>query len=138
VNNVPAALSIQRIPDGSSNTILVGERDSYRNIGAIWIGRSTATSASFEGRPGRGLNIPYPGSPPPPTGTGDCQRLAFSSGHTGGVNFLFADGSVHFLSNNVPADPSADACAFPAATGNFLLQNLIHPGDGNAIDGSAF
>jgi prepilin-type N-terminal cleavage/methylation domain-containing protein/prepilin-type processing-associated H-X9-DG protein len=133
VNNNPTQLTIQRIYDGSSNTILVGERDSLRNIAAIWTGRSSVTSASFEGRPGQGLNLPYPGTPPPPTGTGNCARLGFNSLHTSGCNFLLGDGSVHFVNNGIPADPSADACAFPAATGNFVFQNLIHPADGNPV-----
>src|SRR5262249_27248775 len=46
VNNNPTNLSIQTIPDGSSNTILVGERDSVRNIGAVYV-RASQTSASF-------------------------------------------------------------------------------------------
>jgi prepilin-type N-terminal cleavage/methylation domain-containing protein/prepilin-type processing-associated H-X9-DG protein len=131
-NNNPASLAIQNIQDGSSNTILIGERDSIRNIAAVWH-RSSATSASFEGRPGRGINIAYPGTPPPPTGTGACERLGFTSLHTGGANFLFGDGSIHFVRSSVPADQSADACAYPAATGNFVLQNLIRPNDGNPV-----
>src|SRR5262249_17486950 len=89
VNNLPAFLAVQQILDGSSNTILVGERDSVRNIAAIWPGRATQTTASFEGRPGPNLNRPYPNTPPPPTGTGSAERLGFNSLHTGGVNFLF-------------------------------------------------
>jgi prepilin-type N-terminal cleavage/methylation domain-containing protein/prepilin-type processing-associated H-X9-DG protein len=129
-------LSIQTIRDGSSNTILVGERDMLQNVGAIWPGRSNVTTASFEGRPGRGLSVSYPGSPPTPTGTGSSQRLGFSSLHTGGVNFVFADGSVHFLNNNIEVDPTDDWGNFPAHATNFLLQNLVHPADGNPLLGS--
>jgi prepilin-type N-terminal cleavage/methylation domain-containing protein/prepilin-type processing-associated H-X9-DG protein len=127
VNNNPASMAIQQIPDGSSNTILVGERDSVRNASAVYV-RSSASSASFEGRPGRGINIPNPN----PASTGDCTRLGFNSLHTGGANFLFGDGSIHFITQNVSSDQSADACAFPAANNNFPLQNLIHPADGFA------
>lgn len=128
VNNNPAALSIQGIQDGSSNTILVGERDTVRNIGAVWV-RSNVTTASFEGRPGAALNPLNPNNPPN-LGTGAAQRLAFNSLHTGGVNFLFGDGSVRFVTNSIDADPSADWVAFPAAGGNYTLQKLIHPNDG--------
>jgi prepilin-type N-terminal cleavage/methylation domain-containing protein/prepilin-type processing-associated H-X9-DG protein len=133
VSNNPTFLTVATIPDGSSNTILVGERDSVRNIAAVWPVRASQTSASFEGRPGRGININYPGSPPPPTSTGACERLGFNSLHTGGVNFLLGDGHVQFIRSATPADQSADHCAFPAAIGNFTLQNLIHPNDGNPI-----
>jgi len=132
VNNKPFALAVQGIIDGSSNTILVGERDTIKNIGATTV-RSSVTSASFEGRPGRGINIPNPASPPN-SGTGNCERLGFNSPHTGGVNFLFGDGSVRFLSQSIPSAQDQDGCAFPASTQNFLLQNLIHPNDGNVIN----
>src|SRR5262249_42305244 len=133
-SNNPSFMTVATIPDGSSNTILVGERDSVRNIAAVWPVRSNVTTASFEGRPGRGLNIPYPGSPPPPTTTSACERLGFTSLHTGGVNFLLGDGHVQFIRNAIPADQSADHCAFPAASGNFTCQNLIPPTDGNPIN----
>jgi prepilin-type N-terminal cleavage/methylation domain-containing protein/prepilin-type processing-associated H-X9-DG protein len=127
-NNNQNGLAVETIIDGSSNTILAGERDTVRNTAATWV-RASQSSCSFEGRPGRGINIPNPN----PLSTGDCTRLGFNSLHTNGVNFLFADGSVHFISSSIPADQSLDACSFPAATGNFVLQNLIHPQDGNAI-----
>ena len=129
VNN-PTNISIPSISDGSSNTILVGERDSVFNNAAVWPARATSTTASFEGRPGRGINIKNPN----PNSTGDCTRLGFNSLHTGGCNFLFGDGSVRFISNSVDADQSADHCAYPAAAGNFTLQKLIHPNDGLPVN----
>jgi prepilin-type N-terminal cleavage/methylation domain-containing protein len=129
VNNNPTNLSVQTIIDGSSNTILIGERDSVNNTAGSELIRHNASSCSFEGRPGRGINIKNPN----PASTGDCTRLGFNSLHTGGCNFLLGDGSIQFITQSISSDQSADACAFPAATGNFPLQNLIHPADGNPV-----
>jgi hypothetical protein len=138
VNSNPTNMNLSQISDGSSNTIMAGERDSLHNIGAVWAARSSVTSASFEGRAGKGINVPYPNTPPTPTGTGDCKRLGFNSLHPGGVCFVFCDGSVHFLAQSTQADPNADFCTFPDSTPykNFLLQNLIHPQDGYALNGN--
>ena len=46
--------------------------------------------------------------------------------------------SVHFVNNSVPADPTDTWTNFPAHATNFVLQNLVHPEDGNALDGSAY
>jgi prepilin-type N-terminal cleavage/methylation domain-containing protein/prepilin-type processing-associated H-X9-DG protein len=136
-NSRPTSLTIQTISDGSSNTILVGERDTISNVGGVWV-RANATSASFEGRPGSGINPRK--TPSGAWGTGDAQRLAFSSQHTNGANFLLGDGSVHFISNSVQADPNAAWTTFPDAIPytNFLLQNLCHPDDGYTVDESTF
>jgi prepilin-type processing-associated H-X9-DG protein len=129
-NSLPAAYTIQGIPDGSSNTLLVGERDMLVNIAAVYV-RHNNTSASFEGRVGRGLNPrPTPGTV---YTTGSEQRLAFSSQHTSGCNFVFADGSVHFVSDGVPADPNDAYTNFPtldASWTNYILQRLQIPNDG--------
>jgi prepilin-type N-terminal cleavage/methylation domain-containing protein/prepilin-type processing-associated H-X9-DG protein len=127
----PNALSVSTIPDGASNTILVGERDDVNNVGAIW-GVSAVTTASFEGRPGYAINPINPGNPPS-NGTGNSQSYAFNSMHTSGANFLLADGSVHFISNNIGADPTDVWTNFPANATNYPLQNLIHPNDHNAV-----
>ncbi len=126
-SNIPTNMTLLGITDGTSNTILVGERDSVRNIGATWV-RANQTSASYEGRPGSGLN-PLPG----PWNTGSNQRLAFSSYHTSGCNFLLGDGSVRLVSNGISADPNDSWANFPINQTNYTLQNVCNPADGNVL-----
>jgi hypothetical protein len=129
--NKPPALNFAGITDGTSNTILAGERDFSKNVGASQLIRHSATSASFEGRPGRGLNRKNPLGK---TGTGDCTRLEFGSMHPAVVGFLIGDGSVRMISQTIDTDVSVDGCGYPAAKVNRVFQNLIHPQDGNPVE----
>ncbi len=141
-NSAPAAYTIQGIPDGSSNTILIGERDISFNVGGCAFIRSSVSSCSFEGRPGSGI------TPIPPSGTawntGNTQRLAFSSQHPGGAcNFLFADGTVHSITTSVSADPGDSGYNFPTSSlpagwQGYTLQCLIVPNDGVTVDITSF
>jgi len=143
----PSALAIQLIQDGSSNTLLVGERDSTKLPGAVWGVRAGATTASFEGRVGPRLNPSFAQGPTPnpiPASTvtynptDDGRRLGYSSNHTGGVNMLFADGSIRFLRDAVESNPNESWLQFDVtvptlAVGNFVLQKLQCPSDGLVV-----
>jgi prepilin-type N-terminal cleavage/methylation domain-containing protein len=62
VNGVQINRTLVQITDGTSNTIMIGERDSYRTLAATWIAKAYGgndSTASFEGRPGRGMSVPY-------------------------------------------------------------------------------
>jgi prepilin-type N-terminal cleavage/methylation domain-containing protein/prepilin-type processing-associated H-X9-DG protein len=119
--------AIQQIPDGSSNTIMIGERETTYNVGALAFIRHGTTTASFEGRPGAGIN-PRPtntnqggyggnvncnGCPKAHYLTSDGDRLAFSSLHTGGCNFALCDGSVRFISDSISSDPLGNTAQYP-------------------------
>ncbi|HEY7329973.1 MAG TPA: DUF1559 domain-containing protein [Gemmataceae bacterium] len=144
-SGTPRTYTLVEIKDGTSNTIMVGERDSYRTFAAVWICRPYAghdSTASFEGRPGKGMNFPYQAAGPfPPASTQNpgsfAARLEWSSLHMNIVGFVFADGSVHYISTSVDADPndSWDNSGWANHT-NFTLQNLYWPTDGLTINSS--
>lgn len=111
--------------DGASNTFLVGERDFDCSSG-VWAG------VRNDGGPGpRGINyvtgrvsIPL-NFKTKPKGNNGCNE-AFSSSHPGGAMFLFGDGSVKFISENISFNNS-DAVVGDnknALKGNFNMNNL--------------
>jgi prepilin-type N-terminal cleavage/methylation domain-containing protein len=145
-NSDPTFYTVQTIPDGSSNVILLGERDSTINVGAVYI-RHSNSSCSFEARAGEGMSPQPPGGTPWTTAAN--QRLAYSSMHQGGCLFAFCDGSVHFLPTSIPTDPNDSWANFPGigAANNtlssnpslaFTFQRLEIPNDGLPVDSSSW
>ncbi len=134
-------VSILGISDGTSNTILFGER---HNTDPLW--NQLATAANTAGVPFYGICSYWgaDGALERPVGVGfyplnstlppftslatvdiSARLCTYGSGHTQGANFAFCDGSVHFLSNGINSTPT-------------LLSALCTRAGGEVIDASAF
>lgn len=103
------AARIKQIEDGSSNTIMVGEMRSAA-AGFNWIhgwtkseGLWFATTAPLNFETDPEIVAPIGTTPPPCRDwEGDFNTAhGFKSRHSGGVNFVFCDGSLHFLSDSI-------------------------------------
>jgi len=94
---------ISRIGDGSSNTTMVGEHSWKSNSYNPW---PAGIGSSGGGQHATMLkNVYYPmhsvGRDECTNDLTVCNDVSFGSLHPGGANFLFGDGSVHFLSENI-------------------------------------
>ena len=97
------AIRISDITDGTSNVLAVGERKSDGgSFAALWAGvsQSGSDNTSVSTDASRGFTIYR--MPDGANGTGQSfPQSGFSSKHDGGTNFVFCDGHVNFLSNNI-------------------------------------
>ncbi|MCR9117654.1 MAG: DUF1559 domain-containing protein [bacterium] len=122
------------ITDGTSNTMMIGERGMEFNRAALWIGRHSSNAAAI-GFANWRINTPYNGaSSGSGTNDGNCTRHAFGSSHPTGANFAMMDGSVRFLAETIETDPAMAKCDPKVdQSGNFLYQNLYFINDGNVV-----
>lgn len=108
------------ITDGASNTVALGEIVlaeflEVERVGSIWLGQYMTGSSTYS-VPDLNMgtlsnNVYYR--------VNGTNTRAYTSFHMGGAHFLFADGSVHFLSESTDADS--------------VLMNLSRKADGNAF-----
>jgi prepilin-type N-terminal cleavage/methylation domain-containing protein/prepilin-type processing-associated H-X9-DG protein len=136
VNAKGPPVRIADITDGLSNTLAVGERTSYPNLPeagycGAWV---YSEMDSALGLPNTKqwcatrdqLGNPCPGGNQwfqPGTQENYCDANHYWSKHPGGGNWLFCDGSVHFLSYNI---------------GTSLQASLATKSGGEVIDASQF
>jgi len=114
-NGAPRGSSFADITDGSSNTIAVGERPPSKDMEFGWGYAGWGATGNGDTDVMLGVNelneSGYGGCPVGPyqytqgSTLNQCDQFHFWSLHTGGANFLFADGSIKNLpygtSNNV-------------------------------------
>ncbi len=104
------------ILDGSSQTILLGEM-LPRETSLGWVSGTRATlrnTSHFE----QWRHRRRPGDPQPAKEPGPLEVGGFGSTHPGVANFVFADGSTHYISENI--DPKVFAQLGDRADGKLL------------------
>ena len=135
------------VRDGLSNTLLVGERsnEGYYDDGSglfqtgaamFWgarrVDESDATGLAdlndFDGYSSTlGTFATKINSVPAGTGNDLLARLSFSSNHPTGTNFVFCDGSVQFIAEDVDHSPGDGIT-------NSVIEFLAHRKDGKVIN----
>jgi len=120
-------VGFQQITDGASNTLLIGEkrhRPSMYQTGAGFDDRGWSDGWDYDTI----RSTMFPLGPDTETSTAAKFRQlgyawAFGSAHSGGMNAVFADGSVHFINYDVDRE---------------MFNLLGHREDGEIITGDVF
>ncbi len=140
VGYVNSKVNFRDITDGTSNTILVGERAWKFNDLTIGAGNALGFSSetNLAGSNVRtaalaALAIGYDGINYSATNRVH-QRRGFSSNHVGGAQFTLCDGSVRFISQNIDyAKSSVTVAPYPAGFITTTFARLLSRNDGQVI-----
>jgi prepilin-type N-terminal cleavage/methylation domain-containing protein len=140
VGFINSKVNFRDITDGSSNTVLVGERAWRFNdltIGAgNALGFSSETDASGSNVRTAALAvlaIGYDGINYSATNRVH-QRRGYSSNHVGGAHFTLCDGSVRFISQNIDyVKGSVSVAPYPQSFTTTTFARLLARNDGNPI-----
>lgn len=146
-------LSISGITDGSSNTMAFGEAGTKIRRGGAWLGsrinNNMGHSSVYYVVSWAGARLNQPDVSPFPTygkngGPDDnpgfntapgCGK-GFGSLHARGANFCYADGSVHFISQDIEHRPQYTATDLGPAEQLGLYQKLMCRNDGAVLTNS--
>lgn len=136
-------VGFQELSDGTSNTILVGER--AWQLDGVSIGAANALGFAPASSDGSYLNqqcraclgviaVPYWGINQTVVNAAHQSR-GYSSQHTGGVQFLLGDGSVRFISENIDHKPNSlpAGAARPTTLIDSTFEYLLGRADGNTV-----
>lgn len=96
---VGSNVRMRDVTDGTSNTMIVGERGVPQDLLYGWMLCAAGQDPSGSGNWDNLLYTQYGIGPGDPSVAADLRK--FWSYHTGGSQFCLADGSVRFLSNNI-------------------------------------
>lgn len=120
-----SSVRIRDIRDGTSTSLLAGERrwTGFYSPGiprfgdAYWAGTPDNWLMDILGTAGVNIN--------------SVHSAKFSSEHQGGAHFLFADGHVQFISENIESNPG-----LPSPTGAYMgiLQKIANIADGQTVE----
>ena len=129
--------------DGTSNTILIGERAfKYHNL-TVGAGNALGFSSSVN-TPGTSAGIKAAGTAVYGLAYNGInwsannrihQPRGYSSNHTGGAMFVLSDGSVHFISENIDYNQqlSPSATVINGAWIDSTFERLIGKSDGGVV-----
>jgi len=141
VPNPPRSTRVSDFYDGTSNTILGGEKAlmeaPFVAVGAVWATSRICGNRLHIIAAQNNMNTPFDGSH---NATTNCYiensspvnrvtRAVAASPHVGGCHFVMADGAVKFISENIQADPVRPS----NGAGLYLYQNLYNLNDKQAI-----
>jgi prepilin-type N-terminal cleavage/methylation domain-containing protein/prepilin-type processing-associated H-X9-DG protein len=117
------------IRDGTSNVVFAGETVNYDTPFAPTT-FGFAINGTVAGYTMRLIRTCEGGFNPPESASVFVKRSSYASNHDGGANFVFCDGSTHFIADSIEHNRLSYS-SFQSTPGQLgLLQKIFHKSDG--------